>query len=195
MALPQAFALKANHGSGMTCIVLDKDKADYEIVRRKAHDWLSTDYSWRCREWVYHQLPRLLVIEELLDFGAQQVPLDFKFFCIHGRVELLVVDFDRFSGHKRDLYDREFHRLDAEHMAFPAGPGMEKPAMYERAVGIAEALAAPFDVIRVDLYLSEQEVYFGELTMFPEAGMGRFRPRSIDFQLGAKLRLLHETVC
>ena len=67
--------------------------------------------------------------------------------------------------------------------------GIEKPKLYEKAIIIAEELSMEFDFIRVDLYLLDDKIYFGELTNIPESGTGKFRPRSLDFKLGEKLKL------
>ena len=46
-----------------------------------------------------------------------------------------------------------------------------KPLMLDEAIQVAEKLAKPFPFVRVDLYLSHNAVYFGELTFTPAAGM------------------------
>jgi len=192
-SLPDRFVLKANHGSGMTAIVMRKSDVSFRVIERIVRKWLRTDYSRRGREWVYHKLPKLINAEEFLDLGSWDVPIDFKFLCFNGRVELIQVDIDRFTNHTRNLYDRNFRKLNAE-LLYPSGPDITKPSVLERAIEIAESLASPFDLIRVDLYISKDAVYFGEMTCFPEAGFGRFKPKSLDFLLGERLKLSPKTL-
>jgi TupA-like ATPgrasp len=52
-------------------------------------------------------------------------------------------------------------------------------------LAIAAELGAGFDFIRVDLYDIDGEVFFGEVTPYPDSGLGRFLPASFDTELGA----------
>jgi hypothetical protein len=47
-----------------------------------------------------------------------------------------------------------------------------------------------FDYVRVDLYAPDNEVYFGELTFTPGAGVLPFAPDKVDYEWG---RLLTST--
>jgi hypothetical protein len=188
LSLPDSFVLKATHGSGFVFLCRSKGKEDFETVRHETLRWLATDYSRNRREWPYRDLARLLIAEEFLFDRNNKVPTDFKFFCSNGRVTFVQVDLDRFEHHTRNLYARDFSKLDVTYL-YSRGAGVDRPARFGDAVAIAEKLAAPFDFIRVDLYLLGDAVYFGELTCFPEAGFGRFTPKDFDFALGQDLEI------
>jgi len=183
-ALPALFVIKANHGSKMTRIV-DKRTDAFDGIERETDSWLSRDYSRYGREWIYDGLERYLIAEEMLGHGGS-APVDFKFFVMNGRVGFVQVDIGRFGDHRRNLYTRDFIRIDAEY-EHPSTDDVPKPDGFERALRIAERLAADLDFIRVDLYLLGGEIYFGELTNTPENGFGRMRPRSFDFEMGRLL--------
>lgn len=183
-SLPETFVIKANHGSKMTMVV-DKSKDSFDDVLTKVSAWLKKDYSKLGREWVYQDLEKYLIVEEKLEIDGE-VPPDFKFFVLNGRVELVQVDLARFSSHRRNLYSRDFVKLDAT-LAYPDTDATRKPVAYDKALKIAEQLSVDFDFIRVDLYLVGSDVYFGELTNTPENGYGKFTPTSLDFELGSKL--------
>ena len=191
-SLPDKFVLKAYHGSGMIAVILQKREVTFKSVSGITRRWLQTDYSRKAREWVYHKLPKLIIAEEFIDIESERVPMDFKFLCFNGHVELIMVDIDRFTKHRRNLYDRKFRKMNAEHF-FPSGPDIPKPDILNHAIQIAESLAVPFDFIRVDLYISKDAVYFGEMTCFPEAGFGHFKPKSLDFLFGERLKLHTES--
>ena len=54
---------------------------------------------------------------------------------------------------------------------------------------VAEELGAEFDFIRVDLYnTTDNEIIFGEMTVAPASGMGRFIPREYDYEFGSHWR-------
>ena len=128
---------------------------------------------------------KILRIITRLNIG---VPPDFKFFCMNGKVQLIQVDIDRYTDHKRNLYDRNFSKLDAT-LIYPSGYDIEKPKLLNDAIVISEQLSRQFDFIRVDLYLVKNKIIFGELTFCPSTGYGRFTPDEFDFDLGEKLNL------
>jgi hypothetical protein len=56
-------------------------------------------------------------------------------------------------------------------------------------VAASEALSLDVDFVRVDLYDIAGTPYFGELTHYPNKGLSRFDPPSLDRRLGEYLRL------
>jgi hypothetical protein len=54
---------------------------------------------------------------------------------------------------------------------------------------VAEALASPFDYVRVDLYLWHGRVIIGELTHYPGRGYTAFEPMEIEHEMGSYWRL------
>jgi hypothetical protein len=69
------------------------------------------------------------------------------------------------------------------------GEPVPRPAHLEELLDVARRLSAGFSFVRVDLYDVEGRVVFGELTFYPEAGLGVFIPPSADRELGALWRL------
>jgi len=188
-SLPNKFVIKANHGSGMVLIV-DKNNMDFEEVYEISHGWQKINYGAITRQPLYNDLDKILIVEEFLDFGFESVP-DYKFMCINGRVEFIQVDFDRFIHHKRNIYNRDFERINVRY-EFPVGDDMKKPKLLNKAIEIAEKLSKDFDLLRVDLYLSDDAIFFGELTNTPDNGYGRFYPKEFDFALGRKMHFEKE---
>ncbi|MCL8608220.1 hypothetical protein NAB31_04445 [Proteus mirabilis] len=184
--LPQKFVIKANHGSKMVKIV-NKEYDCYNDISTICNIWLNTDYYKKGREWVYKDLDKLLIIEEYIEFSGE-VPPDFKFFCLNGVVRFVQVDLDRYSGHSRNIYSADFNLLDVTYQ-FPKGYNIQKPTLFLEAKKIAEELAKNFDFIRVDLYILEERIYFGELTNFPGNCLESFSPYDFDLQMGKYLNL------
>lgn len=54
---------------------------------------------------------------------------------------------------------------------------------------LAERLSEGCPFLRVDFYEIAGKVYFGELTLFPASGMGRFTPGEWDKKLGHFLNI------
>ena len=187
--LPPQFVLKANHGSGMVKVVHDKKLEDPDEIIQLTREWQQTDYSGFGREWVYKDLPRTIVAEELLLTENGRVPEDYKFFCFDGKAVLFQIDFDRYGEHTRNFYDRSLNQADAKIIYEPNEQQIVLPGNLQEAFRLADRLSKGFDFIRVDLYLMPNRVLFGEMTNFPGNGFEAFSPYEFDEKMGRLLNL------
>lgn len=188
-SLPNQFVLKANHGSAMLRIVFDKTQENYSKIYHQTEKWKKFNYAQFGRERVYEGIPRTIVTEKLLLDANQTIPADYKFFCFNGRVEIIQVDIDRFNNQKRKLLDRDFKEIDATVLHPKYEEELEQPENLDEAIEIAEKLSSDFNFIRVDLYLLENQIYFGELTNYPGNGFKPFQPKSMEYKIGDLLQL------
>lgn len=188
-SLPSSFVLKANHGCKMVKIVKDKSEETFSEVQQLTRSWQDTDYYKLGREWVYKDVPRTIVAEQLLLDEDGSIPRDYKFYCFHGKVEFMQIDYDRFGEQTRNLYNRNFNILPYKFNYPKNDNSVFQHPLFEQAVKLSERLAEKFNFIRVDLYLLRDTVYFGELTNFPANGFIPFEPHSANLELGQKLKL------
>ncbi|MFM7261376.1 MAG: ATP-grasp fold amidoligase family protein [bacterium] len=189
--LPKSFIIKANHACGRNLIVTDRDAVDPERLRRECRAFLATEFGRTSNERWYCDIPRRLVVEELLIEEGLPAPLDYKFFVFDGKPELVQVDHDRYGTHIRSLYTTSWEKLDITYR-LPQGPTIDRPAMLDEMLEVARRLAEDIDFVRIDLYSLPKigRIYFGECTLTPIAGWGRFGPtKDVDFRLGALWRL------
>jgi len=57
-------------------------------------------------------------------------------------------------------------------------------------IELAEDIGEDFDFVRIDLFNPEgEEIVFGEMTLAPGAGQGRFEPTRYDFELGSHWKI------
>ena len=56
-------------------------------------------------------------------------------------------------------------------------------------VDVVRKLAKPFQFVRVDLYMANDHIYFGELTFTDGAGSDPFTPRSFDLEMAKRIKL------
>jgi len=187
--LPEKFVIKANHGSGMVLIV-DKNKTSFDDVYKLTEKWKKIDYGKITRQFVYNELDKIIIVEEFININSKVLP-DFKFLCINGQIEFVQVDLDRFGEHRRNIYDQNFNLLDVT-LEYKPGQNIKKPLLFDKAKEIAKKLSEDFDFIRVDLYITDDNVYFGELTNTPGNGFEKFTPLSFDLELGKKIKLNKE---
>jgi TupA-like ATPgrasp len=192
-ALPNAFVMKANHGSSFVEVVRNKSETSFEKLRLRADQWLSTEFYSIARERHYREIKPRIFFEQLLLDQRGQIPADFKLHCFGGRpgrpiIYILVIS-DRFgTATHGDVYDVDWNHLDIaigyyRRSATPA----PRPKHLEAVLDTAVRLSEDFDYVRVDLYAPDDRVYFGELTFTPGAGVLPFTPDSIDFEWGKLL--------
>ncbi|MFM0340772.1 ATP-grasp fold amidoligase family protein [Paraburkholderia fungorum] len=192
-ALPCAFVMKANHGSSFVEVVRNKSETSFKKLQLLAAKWLSTDFYYIARERHYRAIKPRIFFEHLLLDQSGQIPADYKLHCFGGRpgrpiIYILVIS-DRFgSATHGDVYDVDWNHLDVaigryKRSATPA----PRPKNLESVLDAAMILCEDFDYVRVDLYAPDNEVYFGELTFTPGAGVLPFTPDSIDFEWGKLL--------
>jgi hypothetical protein len=185
---PDAFMLKPNHGSGWLRAVKDRRDVTREDLVRLARRWLASDFSIVGREWSYRHIARAVYGEALLRGADGQSPADYKLFVFSGKVRLIQVDRDRFTRHTQALYD-EHWRPVAGTIRAHQGDAVDAPGSLPAMIAAAEALSLGVDFVRVDLYDIDGTPYFGELTHYPNKGLNRFDPPSLDERLGSYLTL------
>jgi hypothetical protein len=186
--LPQAFVIKAAHGSGWNHIVFDKEECDREKIVEDCRLWLETNYYYSLREWHYKAIKPRLVIEQLLLTKSGVVPEDYKFHCFRSKGKLktlLQVDVARFQEHRRCFYDIDWQKLPFT-VGFQLFEGeVQRPAKLNEMLELADTLSDGFDYVRVDLYHLDGRIYFGELTFNHGSGLERFTPPEWDEKLGS----------
>ncbi|MCB9201609.1 MAG: hypothetical protein H6604_00980 [Flavobacteriales bacterium] len=178
--LPKGFALKTNHGSGWNVICQDKEKLDIQATKNKFSKWLKYNAYYLSREWQYKDIQPLIICEKLLKYEI----FDYKFFCFKGQPIFIQVDIDRFTNHTRNFYDLEWN-LQGFGINYPLfNKKIEKPAQLQEMIEVSKVLSKDFDFVRVDLYVYENKVFFGELTLYPGGGFEPFLSIEQDLEMG-----------
>jgi len=179
--LPQAFVIKANHGSGTNILVHDKDSFDRDKAINLTNRWLRYyEHSRWTAEWQYRHIPPRLLIEAMLPTPDGNTLIDHRFFCFHGRVFCVQVDTNRDGINHRDFFDRAFTPLPVVYTNNPPYTGqITRPACFDEMVKLAEKLAADEPFVRVDLYDCAKPM-FAELTLHPRSGILSFSTRRIS---------------
>ena len=193
--LPNSFVIKTTHGGGGLNVVIcpDKSKLDIEDIKQKLyfepHKVKKTSMG---REWAYCGLMPGIVVEELLvnHDNPEAGVNDYKIFCYNGKPEYLVVDVDRYIGHKRNFYKADWTRMDVSSDCPQADRDIPKPENFDKMLDIASKLSKDFPFVRVDLYNVNGKIYFGELTFYPWSGYVQFNPDETDFLLGEDFKMV-----
>ena len=173
--------IKGTHGSGMTILVKEPRRLTEEEKSSIRH-WLTMEYFRGSREPSYRHLVPGVIAEEFLP-SNDLVPEDYKFFCFRGKVAFIQHDTGRYVDHKRCLYSSDWKLLPVSFQYETYATAAPAPEGLASMLAIAEKLSKEQNFVRVDLYQTDEGIYFGELTFFPEAGLGAFKPLSFDAQI------------
>lgn len=187
-ALPDKFVLKVTNAYGGNVICADKSKVDWDEAFRKLKWYMKYNHYYKTREWAYKNIKPKIVCERFLDENGEP-PKDYKFFCFNGEPKVIQVDSERFIDHKRSFYDIEWNLLDIELNHEKINEDVKKPNKLETMLKYASVLAEGIPFVRVDFYHVNNKIYFGEMTFYPDNGMGRFKPEEADRVLGSYLKL------
>ena len=183
--LPDRFVIKANHGSRWNMFVRDKELVNSAEIEEQCKKWLGQRWSVTAHshEKHYDTIPPKIIVERYIEDNEYGFPLDYKFFCFHGKVHFIRVFFGRHRDKKVLTLDASWQVMDI--MREPAYLGSaEVPSHLEEMIRVAECLSADFDFIRVDLYSPDDaKIVFGELTLSPANANVRLR-RECDFKMG-----------
>jgi hypothetical protein len=179
---------KTNHASGQVFIIKDLRTTDFSAIQESFRFQLRKNFYHGHREWQYKHIVPSIVVEKLLLDEQGDIPKDYKVHCFHGRPHYIQVDSERFSEHKRCIYDTNWTLLDIAYNK-PKGEASLRPTKLDEILMLAAKLSKDFIYVRADFYQVNDRVYFGELTFTPEAGRGKFSPSSIDIDWGKLIHL------
>jgi len=193
--LPDSFVIKSTTGSGNNIICKNKDILDIGNIRKQLKKMLKEKYLPCYGEWHYEKIEPGIIIEELLSDGVNFVPIDYKFFCFNniegGSVGCIALDLDRYTGHKRNIYDSEWNFMSDVSFGFERkfDAGIPKPEKFDEMKNIAAKLAEPFPHCRVDFYVIGEKFYIGELTFFNGSGFDLVTPKEYNLKMGNWIQL------
>jgi len=181
--------VKTTHDSGGTFIIKDKKTYDFKRLQKKLAQRLKNNFYYLNREWEYKNIKPRIIVEKLLKDGSGNKQLnDYKIYCFHRNPMFIQTIFDRGVETKEDWYDTDWNLLDVYYFS-PIKKNVEKPKVLEELLSVAEKLSQDFPYVRVDLYVANNQIYFGELTFRPYGGFMKFLPESFDLELGNYLNL------
>ena len=188
--LPNQFVIKCNHGSGYNIVVQDKSQLDLAAAKLKVDRWMSENFALRYGfELHYRDIKPKILIEKYMDDNTGDLR-DYKYTCFNGTPEFIWIDSDRHTEHKRNLYDLSWkqlpYKVNTKYDTFPSPP---KPDCLEEMTKLAGILSQGFPYVRVDFYIINGRIYFGEMTFTSSSGTEDFYPKSFEKMISEKLVL------
>lgn len=188
--LPEKFVVKVTHGSTFNIICTDKDTLDRNQVVEKCKKWLKAKFLPCYGEWFYGVEKPRVIVEKYLDDHTGRLR-DYKVYCFNGLPKYIGVDTGNANGdHFKDIYDVNWHILKGYEMAYPnSGKAIEKPKVLNELLKYAHILSEDFLHARIDFYIVEDHIIFGEITFTNSAGFGRVEPKEFALDMGNSIKL------
>lgn len=196
--LPNKFVLKTNHGCGSMYVCKDKSKiSDFSFLKEQFEKSLKSSYYDNYYEYPYRDIKPLIIAEEFLSDGINNVLPVFKFFCFNGVPAIAqIIQNDKQDNETIDYIDMDYNFLKIS-QGYPNSrkkKRLPKPALFDEMKQLASKLSKDFPFIRVDLYDCGEKVVFSEFTFFSDAGFARFYSKKWDRILGEKIRLPNKKI-
>jgi len=182
--LPNQFVLKTTHDSGGVVICRDKKKFDKQAACVKLTKSLEYNYYYHGREWPYKNVKPRIIAEKYMESNDMQELVDYKFFCFDGVAKFMYISNDLGQMPHTDFFDMNkrflnFHLKDPNSVNIPVIPDQ-----FDEMKRLAECLSNKIPHLRVDFYLVNEHVYFGECTFYHNSGFTKFTPDMWDKIIG-----------
>ena len=193
--LPNRFVLKTNNASGTNIIIKDKSKIDRKQVIEQLNYWLEYPFWALYGEFHYKDIKPKIIAEEYISQMDGNL-LDYKIYCFNGIPDFVLVigdrDAVRHTG-REAIYDFKWERLPWFFEDYPAYTyELAKPILLEELYWVSKRLCRAFGFVRVDLYIINDQIKFGEMTFTPGSGIFPYRGswnEELDLKYGKKIRL------
>ncbi len=169
----------------------DKSKFNVEAATAKIKNHLKMNMYFRKREWHYKDIcPKVLVeeyVELYVDPASQSAITTCRVHCFEGRPEYLEIDVQDAQGNDySNMYDTQWQlqpfRVDLKDNS---PTPLAKPQQLKDILELSTKLCFSYGYSRVDFLLSQDHVYFSEITLTPNAGRMVITPVEWDLKLGA----------
>lgn len=187
--LPKKFVLKASHGSGYNIIVKDKSKIDIQKTKETLNLWLSKNYYDTSFEAQYKNINPKIICEEYMEDDSGELR-DYKIFCFDSKPMYIQVHSERSKKQKVDLYDCNWKKTNIKtNLDENSEEILQKPKNLDEMLILAKKLSKGIPFVRVDFYIADNNIYFGELTFTPANGFIKYEPKIEDLKMASMIDL------
>jgi len=195
-ALPDQFVLKCTHNSGTFLVCKDKSKIDKHSAKEMFEKALSSVYYLNGREWAYKNVKPRILAEKYIDSLGKPESVEYKITCMGGHVEFVTVcggiAHAEYEQRSNDHFTRDWQRMPWYARYKPTGKEIKKTPEIDKMIELSEALSKGIPQVRVDWYVHDGQIYFGEFTFYTWSGWPHFTPEEWDLKLGKNFILPEE---
>lgn len=188
--LPEKFVLKCTHDSGSVEICTNKAVFDWDAAKSHLESSMKRNYYSTYREWPYKTVkPRIIVEQYMIDDESNDLP-DFKIMCFNGEARIIEHHENRFTGevHTQTFYTRDWNILDISQPGlYPVDEPVERPEHLDDMLEMSEKIAKDMYHARIDWYIINGKIYFGEITFYDGSGFEPFTTWEMEEYLGSQI--------
>lgn len=179
------FVIKPNNYSGQTYIV--ENYGQWISVKDKMMSIRGVPFGQDKGAWAYKMIKQKFIIEPVIeDF------VELKFFCFDGKCEVIRLIGDRNDfktalqpDGARSHFWKTGEFIDVKQQHHPIGPTkIPEHIDWQKMMAIAGELSKGIDSVRIDLYWTPNQIYYGEHTFYTASGHNLWTPQSFDRTLG-----------
>lgn len=180
--LPNKFVLKCNHGSGFNYVIKNKEKMDYAKIKKTFQNWMKINFAFAgTLELQYADIPRKIIAEEYIEQLDGNL-LDYKVHCFMGEPKYIQVigdrDLARHTGAQM-IYDSRWNEQVWRLADYPKfSRKIECPSVIDEMLDVSRKLSKEFVYVRIDFYVIENSLKFGEMTFTPGGGLYRYNNKA-----------------
>lgn len=191
-SLPNQFVLKCTHDSGGLVICKDKATLDMNAAKKKINKCLKRNFYKITREWPYKNVKPRIIAEKFMTDSLQGDGLaDYKVLCFGGEAKLIELHLDRYSkNHIQNMYDINWNNTGITQGGYNTTEKVvEKPSQLNKIIELSQLLSKGIRHVRIDWYVVEGKIYFGEITFFDGSGFATFDDEKDDLYIGSLIDL------
>ena len=193
---PNQFVLKTTSGGGNTGVVICQDisRFDRKEAQKKLEASARKNIYKSMGEWSYKDIiPRFLAERLMVNENGEDL-VDYKIFCFNGVPRVLFYASNRQNAEHEppffDYYDMQFNKLNVQSKGHKNSSLILKPfPEFEQMKAFAAKLSKGIPFVRVDFYLVNHTVFFGELTFYHDSGLVPFIPEEYDTLFGSYIEI------
>lgn len=196
-SLPNSFVLKTNHGSGTNIIVKDKSILDIDKTRKILNSWLKLRFGQETIEFHYLKIKPQIIAEELLEEKKNifsSTIIDYKVWCLEGKAHHILTCYNRSNSsiclgifNTNWTYCPEGSIFNEK---YPNGGGfVPRPKCLNEMINAAETISKGHPQARVDFYVINDKLYFGEVTMTSQGGYMDYYTAEFLIEMGSHINM------
>lgn len=200
--LPKQFVLKTTLGGGGINVIICKDKRELNQKRtiKQLNQWLMHDGFSYGREWPYQRNEKKkgkIICEKYLISKSGRETNDYKFYCFNGEPQYFHINYERNRVNGKCMYDSKMNISDMDYI-YGNRVNIEiednEKDNILKMMDLSRKLSKEFDFVRVDFFMIDEKIYFGELTFYPLSGLIKFYKNDTDKIWGEKLQITDKTL-
>jgi len=196
LELGNDIVVKLNNDCDSTEIIEENTPEKALEISERMNRRVRRDFGKSTNQWWYSGIKPMVIVEERLRNLDNSAPIEYQLFLFRKPTEsdptmLFSVSIGRGTeNHRLNYFDQNGDEFlfNGQHISSKYRNGgfpFPDPEMCHELVRVADELSKGIDHVRVDLYLANDQIYFGELTFSSGSGRIKWNPAEFDSYLGS----------